>query len=119
MNDLPDILASRLNFDVILFRGNTRQEMMMIGLLSLVSTVLIFGTLTKILLGMFLIGVGMSFPVSIPVGWSLAIMMQKFKEGKPKGYVKQQFLLWLESQGIRRSPFVCYSGFWSARRIFK
>lgn len=118
MNDVPDILASRLNFDVILYRGHTRQEMMLIGLMSLAITILILGTIAKLLLGVFLLGLGLSFPVAIPVGWVFATFMQKLKEGKPKGYVKQQWVLWLEQQGIKRSPFVRYSGLWLVRRLF-
>ena len=116
--ELPDILASRLNFDVITFRGNTRKEMMIISLISLVITIFILSVLTNILLGMFLIGVGLSFPSAIPVGWIMATFLQKLKAGKPKGYVKQWFLIYLEDKGIRKSPFIRYSGKWSVKRFF-
>jgi len=115
-DDSPDILASRLNFDVIAFRGNTRQEMMVIGFTSLLFTILLLGTLSKLLIGMFLVGLGLSFPAAIPVGWIFATIMQRLKDGKPKGYVKQRFLLWLEIKGIKSSPFIRYSGKWSVRR---
>ena len=118
-DNIPDILASRLNFDVIVFRGNTRKEMIVIGLVSLVVTALILGTLTKLFFGLFLVGVGLSFPAAIPVGWIFATLMQKLKDGKPKGYVKQQFLLWLDYQGIKPSPFIRYSGKWLVRRLFQ
>ena len=118
-NELPDILASRLNFDVIAFRGNTRQEMIMISLISLFLTVLVLGTLAKLFIGMFLVGVGLSFPTAVPVGWGLATAMQKLKDGKPKGYIKQRLLLWLEDQGIKQSVFIRYSGKWSVIRLFQ
>lgn len=118
-DDTPDILASRLNFDVVAFRGNTRQEMMIIGLVSLAVTVLVLGTLAKLFIGMFLVGLGVSFPAAIPIGWLLATIMQKLKDGKPKGYVKQQFLLWLDKQGIKPAPFIRYTGKWHVRRTFK
>lgn len=113
----PDILASRLNFDVIVFRGNTRQEMMFIGILSLVITIFVLGSAMKLLLGMFLVGLGLSFPAAIPVGWCMASIMQKLKSGKPKGYVKQQFLLWLDRKGIKSAPYIDYSGKWMVRRV--
>jgi len=115
--DCPDILASRLNVEVISFRGNTRREMMVISLVSLIVTVLLLGLLTKLLLGLFLVGVGLSFPVAIPVGWVLATVMQKLKDGKPTGYVKQATLLWLDRHGLKPAPFVRYSGRWSTRRF--
>jgi len=116
--ELPDILASRLNFDVIAFRGNTRKEMIIIGFISIGFTSFLLATLTKILFGMLLIGVGLSFPLAIPVGWALATLMQKLKDDKPKGYVKQQLLLWLENEGIKRSPYIRYTGKWSVKRFF-
>lgn len=116
--ELPDILASRLNFDVIAFRGNTRKEMIIIGFISIGFTSFLLATLTKILFGMLLIGMGLSFPLAIPVGWALATLMQKLKDGKPKGYVKQQLLLWLENEGIRRSPYIRNTGKWSIKRYF-
>jgi conjugative transfer region protein (TIGR03750 family) len=115
-DDDMDILASRLNFDVIAFRGNTRKEMITIALLSLGISIFILGTLSKLLIGMFLIGVGLSFPAAIPVGWGFATLMQKLKDGKPKGYVKQQFQLWLDHNGIKQSPFIKHSGYWSIHR---
>ena len=115
-NNLPDILASRLNFDVIFFRGNTRREMILIGIMSLILTASVLSLLTKLFLGLFLVGVGLSFPAAIPVGWIFATLMQKLKADKPKGAVKQQFLLWLDSQGIKPSPFIRYSGKWQLRR---
>jgi conjugative transfer region protein (TIGR03750 family) len=117
IEEMPDILASRLNFDVIAFRGNTRQEMMMISVLSLAITVFILGGLAKLILGMFLVGLGLSFPAAIPVGWILATIMQKLKSGKPKGYVKQKFLIWLEDQGIKKSPFIRHDGGWTVKRL--
>lgn len=115
-DDIPDILASRLNFDVIAFRGNTRQEMLWIAMVSLTLTVLVLGTLAKCLIGMFLVGLGLSFPLAVPVGWLFATLMQKLKDGKPKGYVKQQFLIWLDQQGIKPAPFVLHQGKWQVRR---
>ncbi len=118
-NDVPDILASRLNFDVIVFRGNTRKEMLFIGLASVLITMVVLGVLAQCFLGMFLIGVGLSFPTAIPVGWGAATVMQKWKDGKPKGYVKQQFQLWMDKKGIKSAPYIRYSGKWSVKRFFK
>jgi len=113
---IPDILASRLNFDVIAFRGHTRQEMMAIGFFSLAITILILGTLTKCLWGLFLVGFGLSFPAAIPLGWAIATLLQKLKQGKPKGYVKQSLFIWLDQQGLKKAPFLRRTGPWSIKR---
>ena len=115
-DDTQDILASRLNFEVVAFRGNTRQEMMVIGMVSLAVTIFILGILAKLFIGMFLIGLGLSFPIAIPVGWLVATIFQKLKAGKPKGHLKQQFILWLVKYGLKKSPFIQHSGKWSIKR---
>lgn len=115
-NDFPDILASRLNFDVVSFRGNTRKEMIVIGVGSFILVSFIFSIFFKLFLGLFLIGFGLSFPITIPVGWLVSTIIQKLKDGKPKGYVRQKLLIWFDTQGIKISPFVQYSGKWQVRR---
>ena len=114
--ELPDILATRLNFDVIAFRGNTRHEMMRIAMVSLLSTALTLGLLCKCWFGFFLVGVGLSFPIAIPIGWMVATLFQKLKAGKPKGYLTQATLIWLDTHQLKPAPFVRYSGPWCLRR---
>lgn len=114
--DIPDILASRLNFDVIVFRGNTRKELIVIAIVSLLVTAFILGLIAQLILGMMMVGIGLSFPCAIAVGWGIATLMQKLKEGKPKGYLKQKTLLWLDKHGLKKSVFIRHSGKWVIKR---
>lgn len=113
---MPDMLPTRLNFDAIVFCGCTMKEMQVLGMSALASSVMLFGFLMKILIDMFFLGVAFAFPVTIVITWAGALILQRLKQGKPKGYLKQSFILWRERHGLGRSPFTIRSGKWSTER---
>jgi conjugative transfer region protein (TIGR03750 family) len=113
----PDLLAHRLNFDANVFCGCTMKEMQVIALVSLISCIFILGSLMKCLINLFLVGVGLAFPVAVGLGWVIAHAFQRAKQGKPKGYWKQRFLLSLEDIGFMPALYVRRSGYWSVGRI--
>ena len=112
----PDMLLTRLNFDAVVFCGCTMKEMQVLGITSLISSVVVFGLLMKALTGMFLLGVAVAFPVTVVQTWFGALVLQRLKQGKPRGYLKQKFLLWREKNGLGRTAFVTRSGKWSTER---
>lgn len=115
-HDIPDLLPNRLNFDAIIFLGCTMKELQVIALTSLIGCFLLLGTLTYWLLGMVLIGIGLSFPTCVAVTWLIAQAFQKAKQGKPKGYMKQRFLIRCENAGLYKTPYTRRSGRWSIGR---
>jgi len=117
--ETKDFLPNRLNFDAVLCFGCTFKELQAIALSSLIICILIVSVITKLLLGMWLIGVGLAFPSCVALTWLVAIFFQKKKQGKPKGFVRQAFLLWLEDKGLFKTPFVRYTGPWSIGRRMK
>lgn len=116
MTTLPNILATRLNFDVVAFKGCTRRELMSVALISLALSLCVAIAIMMLWFGSIMAGVGVAFPMSIGVGWIGIGILGKCKQGKPKGYIKQQCQRWLDDKGIRRSPFIRYSGKWLVRR---
>lgn len=112
----PDLLMNRLNFDAIVFSGCTMKELQHIVLASLAFAIAIMGSLSSLLFGMFMIGVGLAFPTTVVLTWVLAKVLQRIKQGRPKGYIKQRVLLWLEDAGLKASPYVRRSGRWSVGR---
>lgn len=113
---VPDMLPTRLNFDAVVFCGCTMKEMQVLGISSLISSVVILGFVMKLLTGMFLIGVAFAFPITVVATWMGALVLQRLKQGKPKGYLKQAHLLWRERRGLGKSPFTTRSGKWSTWR---
>ena len=119
MQDTPDLLAHRLNFDVIVFAGCTMKEMQAIALTSLTLCILVLGFFTKIMLNMFLVGVGLAFPIAVGMSWGVALVFQKIKQGKPKGYVKQQILIWCADHQLIPPIYIKRTGKWSIGRHIK
>lgn len=115
--ELPDLLPNRLNDDAIAYLGCTLKEIQTMAIFNLIFSIIVLGFLCKALLGLFLVGMGFAFPATI--GLTLLMMkgLQKAKQGKPRGYVKQTFLLWCEQKGICQTPYIRYSGQWSIGRL--
>lgn len=111
-----DFLPNRLNFDAVIFCGCTFKEIQVIAICSLIFCMVILGLFAKLLIGMLIVGVGLAFPACVGVTWIIAIIFQKAKQGKPKGYVKQKFYLWLEDRGFARTLYTRRTGKWSVRR---
>lgn len=114
---MPDLLPNRLNFDAIVFCGCTMKEMQVIVFISLSFCILTLGFLTKCLFNMFLVGTGLAFPAGVGLSWVIALFIQRIKQGKPKGYMKQRFLLWCEDMGILSPVYIRRSGKWSVGRF--
>lgn len=116
-NNKEDFLPNRLNFDAIVFAGCTMQELQIITISNLVINIILFGSITKLLFGMFLVGMGIAFPTTVGTTWCIAKILQRLKQGKPKGYVKQSILLWCENKGFLQTPFIRRSGKWTVGRF--
>ena len=114
--EVPDLLAQRLNFDAVVFCGCTLKEMQVIATISLSTCILLLGFTMKLLINMFLVGVGLAFPLAVGLSWAIALILQRVKQGKPKGYLKQSLSLWLAKNGLNLSGQVIRSGKWSIGR---
>lgn len=86
------------------------KEMRFIAITSLTICILTLGFFMKWLVNMFLIGMGLAFPVAVGLSFVIATLFQKAKQGKPKDFVEQSILLWLEDKGLRQSWFIRCSG---------
>ena len=115
--DIPDILPNRLNFDAAVFCGCSMKEMQVIAFISLIVCILFLGIATKLITHMFLIGVGLAFPAAVGMSWCLALLFQKAKYGKPKGFVKQHILLWLQDNRLLSPVYIRHSGKWFIGRL--
>lgn len=113
------IFATRLNGVVAAYRGHSRGELIVIGLLSLMTALITLSLLTRLLLGWWMLGVGLSFPASVFIAWMVVNVLERYKVGKPRGYLKCRFRCYLEDHGILTSPYVRRSGTWSIRREWR
>lgn len=114
--DLPDVLPNRLNDNAVAYLGCTLKEIQRLAMMNLVLSIVLLGFLFKVWLGLFLVGMGFAFPATIGLTMVMMKGLQKAKQGKPRGFVKQTFLLWCEQRGIYQSPFIRHDGKWSIGR---
>lgn len=114
--DLPDLLPNRLNDNAVAYLGCTLKEIQLMAAINLVISILLLGFLFKLWLGLFLVGMGLAFPATIGLTIIMMRILQKAKQGRPRGYVKQSFLIRCEQLGIYKTPYIRYSGKWSIGR---
>lgn len=115
MADRQDILADRLNAEPAIFKGCSSSELgVIVGVAALVwlPVSLILAWLAgAVTMGFGIAGVGIVATVLL-----MASLFQRLKRNRPDGYYQQRIVLWLDDQGLRRSPFVRRSGAWDIGR---
>lgn len=115
MADRYDILADRLNAEPAIFKGCSSSELgIIVGVAALVwlpVSLILAGLAGAVTMGFGIAGVGIVATVLL-----MASLFQRLKRNRPDGYYQQRIVLWLDDQGLRRSPFVRRSGAWDIGR---
>lgn len=115
MTDRHDILANRLNAEPAIFKGCSSSELgVIVGVAALVwlpVSLILAGLAGAVTMGFGIAGVGIVATVLL-----MASLFQRLKRNRPDGYYQQRIVLWLDDQGLRRSPFVRRSGAWDIGR---
>lgn len=115
MADRQDILADRLNAEPAIFKGCSSSELgVIVGVAALVwlpVSLILAGLAGAVTMGFGIAGVGIVATVLL-----VASLFQRLKRNRPDGYYQQRIVLWLDDQGLRRSPFVRRSGAWDIGR---
>lgn len=115
MADRQDILADRLNAEPAIFKGCSSSELgVIVGVAALVwlpVSLILAGLAGAVTMGFGIAGVGIVATVLL-----MASLFQRLKRNRPDGYYQQRIVLWLDDQGLRRSPFVRRSGAWDIGR---
>ena len=115
MADRQDILADRLNAEPVIFKGCSSSELgVIVGVAALVwlpVSLILAGLAGAVTMGFGIAGVGIVATVLL-----MASLFQRLKRNRPDGYYQQRIVLWLDDQGLRRSPFVRRSGAWDIGR---
>lgn len=108
-------LPDRLNGEPIVYRGLTAPEL---GLLAAGAVALCMPVSLLILglAGYFMMGFGVGALLVLALLWVASGWIQAVKRGKPAGYHVLRFELFLHDLGLRRTPYIRYSGIWDLRR---
>ena len=115
MANRQDILADRLNAEPAIFKGCSSSELgVIVGVAALVwlpVSLILAGLAGAVTMGFGIAGVGIVATVLL-----MASLFQRLKRNRPDGYYQQRIVLWLDDNGLRRSPFVRRSGAWDIGR---
>ena len=115
MSDRHDILAGRLNAEPAIFKGCSSSELGVIvvvaALVWLPVSLILAWLAGAVTMGFGIAGIGIVATVLL-----MASLFQRLKRNRPDGYYQQQVVLWLDDQGLKRSPFVSRSGAWDIGR---
>jgi conjugative transfer region protein (TIGR03750 family) len=115
--EMPDLLPNRLNADAVVFLGCTMKELQWIVIGCLGGSIIILGFTSVLLFHMFMVGVALSFPTTVALTWCVAKVLQRVKQGKAKGFLKQKFLRLCEDKFGIASPYTRRNGKWSVARF--
>ena len=115
MAERHEILADRLNAEPVIFKGCSSSELgVIVGVAALVwlpVSLILAGLAGAVTMGFGIAGFGIVATVLL-----MASLFQRLKRNRPDGYYQQRIVLWLDDQGLRRSPFVRRSGAWDIGR---
>ena len=112
-----DLLPERLNAEPAIFKGCSSTElgvMVMVAVLVwLPVSLTLAAALGAVTMGFGIAGIGV---VGTVIG--VAAGFQRLKRNRPDGYYQQWMVLWLQTNGIRRSGLIQRSGHWDIGRRF-
>ena len=112
-----DILANRLNYDAIVFKGCTAKEIRNIVLVCFGISSLLLGTASQIVTGNFIWGVAIGILSTIGLTWISMCVLEKVRRGQEPGYLQQLIRLKLDKSGLfGKSEIIRRSGTWMIGR---
>ncbi len=111
-----DVIPSRLNQDAPIWRGCSMSELIWLSIACLGVGCPLFSLLSLLVLGHFLFGMAFGIVGAIGFVYLTTGLLQKFKQGKPRGYVSQLIFYKLEQYGLYQSKLLRRSSRWIVGR---
>ena len=107
--------CERINDEAIIIRGMTSSELRVAMIISFVVwlplSIFIGIAVGHPMMGLGLVGVG-----GIASILFIGTIFQKVKRNKPDGYYQQLVIILMSKTGLKKLPFLKYSGHWSVGR---
>lgn len=115
--DEIDLLANRLNYDAVVFKGCTMNELIIIAGICLCVCCLSFALLLQLVLDNFLYGIAIGFLVGGGLTYAVCIVFEKMRRGQVNGYLVQLVKCKVEKTGLfPPSEVIRRSGVWMIGR---
>lgn len=122
-NDIPEILADRLNVEPVILRGLSNSELVMVIKMALVVWIPICLFVAWIL-GNFAMGLGVAMVLILLTVLLAGTLLQKIKRGRPRNYYQHQMkFFWnkffSKKECTSRDGIIKHTGGWSLGRSRK
>lgn len=107
---------NRLNYKMPIYRGCTFEEVLALGGFYFLITTPIAMIVLKVMLGITVPAIIIGLVLAILFTQLSTKFVEKFKDGKPYGYLSQSLHIWLAKTGLKSSVYLMRQGKWSVRR---
>ncbi len=112
-----DLLANRLNYDAVVFKGCTMNELLIISALCIGLTSILLAILIQIIFGNFIYGIALGFLIGGGLTYLICTLFEKIRRGQEKGYIQQLIALKLYKTGfLINKEMIRRSGSWMIGR---
>jgi len=113
-----DLLANRLNYDAVIFKGCTMNELLVVAGICIGISCILLAIIVQILFGNFIYGVACGFALGGGLTYLACGILEKFRRGQEKGYIQQLLILKLYKFGFPTNKEVIRrSGSWTIGRF--
>ena len=109
---MDDLLANRLNYDPVMYKGLTRNEMLMLAGICLPISLVLFGFIFTILLNNLMWGIAAGFGLGCLITFGSCGLFYRLIRGHEKGYLNQKVMFFMEDKGLGKKPVTRRSGYW-------
>jgi conjugative transfer region protein (TIGR03750 family) len=112
-----DLLANRLNYDAVIFKGCTMNELLVVAGICIGISCTILAIIVQILFGNFIYGIAGGFALGAGLTYLICGILEKFRRGQEKGYIQQLLVLKLYKLGFSTNKEVIrQNGSWMIGR---
>jgi conjugative transfer region protein (TIGR03750 family) len=115
MNEETETLADRLNQEPVIFRGSTNSELGVILLCGVMFWVP-FGLIVGALLGVVMMGLGLSTLGILLTIFFGSTYFQHIKRGRPDNYYQHRVAIKLSELGLKKTQLILKGGLWDLGR---
>jgi conjugative transfer region protein (TIGR03750 family) len=105
-------LVNHINTPMPIFKGCTLMEIMVLGAISVISSIVILSMITLICWGTLLLGMVLGLFASFGVIHLAIARFARLKANKPAGFYRQWFLLYLARHHLCPNPRIDRQGRW-------
>ena len=117
--DEVDLLANRLNYDAVVFKSCTTNEMLWIAMICISISCVLLGFIIQVFFGNFIYGVSGGFLAGGGLTYIACCVFEKIRRGQEKGYIQQLISLKLYRAGfVMNKEIIRRSGSWMIGHYF-